>query len=151
MKYYVSQLTGRELSAAVAKAEGRLVTPADNHPNQPGHVEKLMEEWGDYVVLWYSKSGEVGGWEAMSNQPAPAKSAEELRRLIEKYKVSITYIPEHISDESFWYAQICDYNVQVPDHEGGTMPKYYSAYGDTVNEAVARVVVTYLLGEEVEL
>jgi hypothetical protein len=65
MKREVSKLKGKALDAAVALANGDLVTK--DEPGWPkGDLKRLRKEFGgSHVVRWYGSKGELGGWEPL--------------------------------------------------------------------------------------
>lgn len=144
MKHKVAELEGALLDAAVAKAEGRLVTPADDHPSQPGYCEKSMREWSDFVVRWYAESGEEGGWEAMRNQGSPSTEWEIGGPIIEKWRIDVSS-PDEWTDDLRWYAGIYESKTL-----SGTR-MMYEQRGDTPLIAAMRAYVASKFGDEVEL
>ena len=143
MKYKTAELTGELLDAAVALAEGRLVTEADEHPAQPGYYLKTRKEWGEHIVRWFAREGEnadgpetdeEGGWEPLSAWGSPSTDWGDGGPLIDRYDIQLggygaTRSAEIRDDSKLWVHQ----------------------WGSTSLEAAMRALVAWKLGEEVEL
>lgn len=95
MKHNVHELEGALLDAAVALADGRLETEADEHPSQPGWYRRTREEWGEHIVRWYAQdddgneTDEVGGAEPISNWGSPSSDWALGGQIIERERISI--------------------------------------------------------------
>ncbi len=143
MRYKTAELTGALLDAAVALAEGLLVTEADEHPSQPGYYRKTREEWGQHIVRWYAKNGgevetnEEGGWQAIGSWGSPSSDWAMGGPIIERER--ITVLPAHdMVSLSDWRASTD--RLLTTQHEGPT-PLI----------AAMRAFVASKLGDEVEL
>ena len=84
----VSNLSGAELDAAVARAEGRLVE-ADEPGWPAGDLKKLQQKYGQPVVRWYGGDGEIGGWEPLSNQGSPSTDWSIGGPIIDREQISL--------------------------------------------------------------
>lgn len=150
MKHKTSELTGALLDAAVAKAIGILVTPADDHPTQPGHCKKLREEWGCHVVRWFAadedgnETAEEGGWEAITNWGSPSTNWNDGGPIIERERIDVA-APDEFSDDERWFAGI------YHDSARHATPRNCEMRGETPLIAAMRAFVAYKLGEEVDL
>jgi hypothetical protein len=143
VKYKTSELTGALLDAAVAKAEGRLVTPEDDHPLQPGHCRELMAEWGCHIVRWYGQDGEEGGWEPITNRPSPSEDWSAGGPIIERERIHLTPTDAGGTfdgvkqDRDGWLARCTG--------------DWKNERGDTPLIAAMRAYVAHELGDEVEI
>jgi hypothetical protein len=148
VKHRTAELEGALLDAAVAKAEGRLVTPADEHPDQPGFYQQTRKEWGEHIVRWYAREGEnadgpetdeEGGWEVISAWGSPSTNWSDGGPIIERERIEIAVM----NDEVEWYAG------------AGCVPfrgeREFEALGPTPLIAAMRAYVASKLGAEVEL
>lgn len=148
MKYTVAELEGPLLDAAVALAEGRLVT-CDEPGWGAGEYWGLRKEAGGaHVVRWYADSGEFGGWEPLENQGSPSTDWAVGGPIIERERVILDRAKDPDAPASertyFWVAA-----VYSPFWE----PARADANGDGPTPLIAamRAYVTYRLGDEVEL
>lgn len=148
MKHKTSELSGALLDAAVAMAEGRLVTEADEHPSQPGYYRKTREEWGEHIVRWYAREGEnadgpetdeEGGWEPISAWGSPSTDWASGGPIIERERISVI----QDAGDGFWTATtkfLFEGGIDGPD-----------GYGPTPLIAAMRAYLAFKLGDEVEL
>lgn len=97
----VSELEGEALDAAVALADGRLVT--EDEPGWPaGDLASLRDEFGgEHVVRWYGSSGELGGWEPLSNQGSPSTDWAVGGQIIDRERINLQ--PVYSMDGRFLY------------------------------------------------
>lgn len=143
MKHKTSELSGALLDAAVAKAEGRLVL--EDEPGWPkGDYLALRKEFGgQHVVRWYSGSGELGGWEPLSNQGSPSTRWEDCGHLIERERIKLEPV-----DAGGMF-------IGVRQDRDGWLAKCPEAFtmerGDTALIAACRAFVAHKLGDEVDL
>jgi hypothetical protein len=154
MKHKTAELEGALLDAAVALAEGRLVTEADEHPNQPGHYWKTRKEWGEHIVRWYAREGEdadgaetdeEGGWEAISHWGSPSTNWRHGGPIIEREKITVG----NPNGQPGWTGAIAF--PKKPKRNGALQWGHYWECGPTPLVAAMRTYVTSKLGEEVEL
>lgn len=141
MKGKVSKLKGQKLDAAVAKADGVLVTVADEHPSQPGHYAETRAEWDDYIVRWFGSRGEEGGWEALRNRGSPSTNWADGGPIIEREKLMV----EPLLESGVWHGE---WRAVGLSWEGRL---YADCRGPTPLIAAMRAYVTSKLGDEVDL
>jgi hypothetical protein len=152
-KHKVDELEDALLDAAVALAEGRLLTC--DEPRWPkGEYKRLRKEFGGrHVVRWYAREGEdadgpetaeVGGWEPIDNWGSPSTDWEHGGPIIERERIDIS-APEEWSDDERWYAGM----YQGKDAQHSHMK--HEARGPTPLIAAMRAYVASKFGEEVEL
>ena len=136
MKNKTSELTGALLDAAVAKADGRLVTQ-DEPGWSKGEYKSLRKEYGGvHVVRWYGQSGDLGGWEPITNKPSPSEDWRAGGPIIERERITV-----QASRAGDWRAWVGD-GDSIPAPQGR---------GDTPLIAAMRAYVAHKLGDEVEL
>lgn len=136
MKHKTAELEGAALDAAVALAEGILVTKADEHPEQPGYYKKTRKEWGEHIVRWFGSNGEEGGWEAISSWGSPSTEWTDGGLIKAREKINTVYD---------WKDGL------VGAFKGLDMLKADVFTGETELVAAMRCYVASKLGEEVEL
>ena len=149
MKHKTSELTGDLLDAAVAKAMGILVTPDDDHPQQPGLCESLRKEWGCHVVRWFAadddgnETSEEGGWEPITSWGGPSTNWEDGGPIIDRERISLI---APALGTSKWVAGI---NAMLSHREAIEME--HQQKGETALIAAMRCFVASKMGDEVEL
>lgn len=138
MKHKTAELTGALLDAAVALADGRLVTK-DEPGWDKGDLKRLRKEYGgDFVVRWYAASDptELGGWEPLRNQGSPSTAWNVGGPIIERERITVmTGVVAR--GRNPWFAEV--------DYAHGACGS-----GDTPLEAAMRCYVASRMGEEVE-
>lgn len=145
MKHRTADLEGTLLDAAVALAEGILVTPEDDHPEQPGFYRKTREEWGEHIVRWFGSDGEEGGWEGISSWGAPSTEWGDGGPIIDREKISTVYCEPGTTAGDEWEAYIGCLDPRRLDNDPA------DGEGPTALIAAMRAYVASKLGEEVEL
>ncbi len=139
MKHKTETLAGALLDAAVALADGRLVTA--DEPNWPkGDYKRMREEFGGrHVVRWYGSRGELGGLEPMDNQGSPSTDWSVGGPIIERAGISVM----RDAGDDFWCATTKFF------FEGGIDGPMGA--GPTPLIAAMRCFVASKLGHEVDL
>ena len=141
MQYDVSALKGRQLLAAIALADGRLVV--QDEPGWPrGDYRRLRKEFGNrHVVRWYGSRGELGGWEPIDHGGDPSRDWGLGGEIIEREKLSVQ--PKLVNGS--WYGDWRAVCLSWADRQ------YAEATGPTPLIAAMRCYVASVLGWEIDL